>query len=240
MSGWAKVCRGWIPFALAIAPPSSSSSRAEPRPAPVITEFPDIVLVGDSAHFWCSGVALTPTWVVTAAHCARATHVGLGTDAATARPVRIVGVRRHPTADVALLALDTAISTTFHPRRSGANPPLGEVAIVGFGVRDQVDFADFGRKHVVRVTIDGWGCDAGRSVPLGCASDTELLIQGGHGNDTCFGDSGGGVFEATRRAWRLIGITSRGTTPKRTLCGEGGVYVRFDKLEAWFGEEMSR
>lgn len=238
MSDGTKVCRGWIPVALAIAP--LSSSHGEPRPAPIVTEFPDVVLVGDSARFWCSGVALAPTWVVTAAHCAHATHIGLGTDASTARPVHIAGVRRHPTADVVLLALDTAIVTAVHPRRSGAPPPLGEVAIVGFGVRDQIDFADFGRKHVVRVTIDGWGCYAGRSIPLGCDPDTELLIQGGQANDTCFGDSGGGVFEATRHAWRLIGITSRGTLPKRTLCGEGGVYVRFDKLEAWIGEEMAR
>ena len=121
--------------------------------------------------------------------------------------------------------------------RTEGRPPITEIAIVGFGVNDAVRVSGFGTKRIRRVLPDGWGCDPRRARHLGCRVATELLLRGGRDNDTCFGDSGGGAYERTSAGWRLVGITSRGTTPKRVVCGEGGVYVRVDAVRSWLLEQ---
>ena len=208
---------------------------------PQLDRFSDVVLVGTNESFRCSGIIVDSTHVLTAAHCLPAQRIGLGDGLDVALDVAVERSERHPTADIAVLTLSRKLDVTTHARRgSDATPPLGAIRIVGFGVKDQLNLTGFGDKRQIDVSIDGWGCDRRRSFELGCQVGIEMLLRGGKGIDTCFGDSGGPVFEATEDGWRLLAIVSRGTRPKRLLCGEGGIYTRVDVLDAWIRKRTGR
>ncbi|MEZ4401583.1 MAG: trypsin-like serine protease [Kofleriaceae bacterium] len=217
--------------------------------APVPTErtdaqadpFADAVLVGGAKGYRCSGVALDATHVLTAGHCAPATHVGIGTHADAATRVEVTRSDVHPVADAAVLTLAAPIAVGVHPRRGvrDTTAPTGRVRILGFGVRDPLRFTGFGVRRQVDLNVTGWGCPPRRAAALGCRPGLELHLRDSAGNDTCFGDSGGPVFEATPTGWRLVAITSRGSQPRRVLCGEGGIYTRLDWLAPWLLEVIT-
>jgi secreted trypsin-like serine protease len=70
-----------------------------------------------------------------------------------------------------------------------------------------------------------YGCHSGLEIVAG-----KPLLQ----FDTCKGDSGGPFFLSDARGrWFLAGVTSRGTDLAKTMCGDGGLYVRLDKYAAW-------
>jgi secreted trypsin-like serine protease len=204
--------------------------------------FDDVVLVGDANGSWCSGVVISPTKILTAKHCLvrDVTRVGIGASEESAAYVRVTSSVAHPTEDVALLTIDQPTTVARHERRADPTSvaPNSEVAVVGFGVSNQIALTGFGIRRARSVWTDGWGCDRRRANALACSPSSELLLRGGRGVDTCIGDSGGGAFEYFQKRWRLIGITSRGTAPKRIVCGEGGVYVRVDVINSWLEDKL--
>lgn len=204
--------------------------------------FADVVIVGTKHGYRCSGILVDDTHVLTAAHCLPAERVGVGNGLPDVVEVAVRRAERHPDADVALITLDASVRVKPRARRTrrDATPPLGVLRIVGFGLKDQLRLAGFGQKRQLDVPVDGWGCDRRRGRELGCNAAFEMLLRGGRNNDTCFGDSGGGVFELGEHGWRLLGIVSRGTRPKRVLCGEGGIYTRVDVIDAWITRTTKR
>lgn len=209
-----------------------------PTDDPETDPFEDAVLVGGRRGYRCSGVLLDSTHVLTAAHCAPATHVGTGARAETAVRVDVTRSELHPIADAAVLTLSRPLEAARHPRRTArdTSAPAGRLRIIGFGVRDALRFGGFGVRRQVDINVDGWGCPRQRAATLGCRLEFEMHMRDGAGNDTCFGDSGGPVYEETVDGWRLIAITSRGAAPRKVLCGEGGIYIRVDRLAPWLRE----
>jgi len=70
------------------------------------------------------------------------------------------------------------------------------------------------------------------------------LAAGGMGIDSCNGDSGGPLYLLTDYGTFLVGVTSRGYTTSTKPCGDGGIYVRPDKvidqLETMAGVALTR
>jgi hypothetical protein len=144
-----------------------------------------------------------------------------------------------PALDAARLLLDRPIDAGRHSRRAEteSEPPSGTALMVGYGAPDSRALGRTGTRRRVGFSIDGWGCDPRRARGLGCDPDTEVVVDHQGYDDACNGDSGGPLFEAHRTAtgcsWRLLGIVSRPIASSRVMCGDGGVYVRADRLARW-------
>src|SRR5262249_21034882 len=66
------------------------------------------------------------------------------------------------------------------------------------------------------------------------------FAAGGHGTDSCFGDSGGPLYVGVRGGAALIGVVSRGDGTAGQPCASGGVYVRADKVARWIEQTTHR
>ena len=79
--------------------------------------------------------------------------------------------------------------------------------------------------------------------------ETHLCAGGNKGEDSCTGDSGGGLFsnmlkgsngpdKSQNKRWEVVGIVSYGSV----LCGDGkpGVYTRVSQFLQWIKQTMRR
>lgn len=181
----------------------------------------------------CSGTLVAPDLVLTAAHCLASltspsqVTVVFGQSLFTGDSVAVVDMGVHPAwcdtctdeiGDIGYLVLE---STPVD--RSAIIPPIatqaewdeamvegGSVTLIGFGDNPT---AAFGIKSGVKSSAETVITDFS---PRGFE-----FAAGGSNIDTCEGDSGGpALVRLANGAWRLAGITSRGSDP----CGRGGVY----------------
>jgi hypothetical protein len=89
----------------------------------------------------------------------------------------------------------------------------------------------------------GWGCDGCRVDHTGCWPGLEMVLVGSLGRDSCFGDSGGPLYElvgnGARCDWRLVAITSRSIGSGHEACGSGGLSTRADALDTWIDQTLA-
>jgi V8-like Glu-specific endopeptidase len=223
---------------------SSNTSRIFGGEPTDVGELPNVVAITlEDGTVFCSGVLIGLNTVLTAAHCIDAIgivsqfkenariYVGDGAPTALNPQYRAKLVYIHPSYnrtsefnryDLAVIVLDrealSSLSDVIDPlfNEAEANNIYHEgqeILLAGFGRTNE---GTMGVKYKVMTDIK--------------TVYEQEFFAGGNGKDTCNGDSGGPVFAKNIKGeWRLVGITSRGSS----VCSLGGLYGRVDQLMLW-------
>ncbi len=177
---------------------------------------------------FCTGTAIAPDLVVTAAHCtqgARPSELGFGVGLLPTDPAGYVGVRQkveHPSLDVTLLLLERPLTEQ-----------VPELVPIAYNTRALVD-EDEGQD----VEAAGYGetYDRNRTgryfarVELERVSEAEIVVNGNGQQGICFGDSGGPVmWMDPDGAPRVLAVESWGDPS----CVGRDHMVRLDTLQPW-------
>jgi len=230
--------------------PASASEIVGGRPT---REFPSCCCIGDEVNnYYCSAVLVRPRVVLTAAHCgATISKVFIaGWDVKALHRGEVIGVTavvRHPryneepnANDITVILLDKPAATKPVELANAAEiNKMKTCEVVGFGNNDRNRPLGFGTKRRVSVPVAAIRRKASddlteASTQLGFNPDFELVAGRKFlGLDSCNGDSGGPVYLVTAKGPRLVGLTSRATAEAEENCGDGGIYVRPDKHDAW-------
>lgn len=248
-----------VVFTTAISTATVSVAIADPAPPPVVGgtsaspgAWPDVVAVlGETGA--CSGTLIAPDVVLTAGHCVEIAPklvITNTTDYATTAGDRIPvkWARAYPDwehrYDVAVLMLDHVARPA--PRVIAtaclANQYLdsgGAVEVVGFGLTSPSGTDDNTTLRRADVPILDPRCATDPSCEPSVIPNGEFTA-GGRGTDSCFGDSGGPAMLPTRHGPALVGVVSRGLALPGAPCGNGGVYVRADKVVSWIQSVTGR
>ena len=236
-----------------------ATAGADPAPPPVIGgrsvapgAWPDVVaVIGTDGT--CTGTLISPDVVLTAGHCVDiapkvviTNTVDYATTAGDRVPVK--WARAYPDwehrYDVAVLMLDHVARP--RPRAIAtaclANEYLGArkpVDVVGFGLTSPSATDDNTTLRVATLPVLDPQCGSDPSCERSVIPNGEFTA-GGRGSDSCFGDSGGPAMLATRHGPALVGVVSRGLALPGAPCGNGGVYVRADKVVSWIQSVTGR
>jgi uncharacterized protein (TIGR03382 family) len=206
--------------------------------------YPDVVLVV-APRALCTGTLVAPDVVLTAGHCIGEVPKEVLVDSVDyAKPGGEVIAVKSATAypdwehqyDVGVLVLDHPAAP--NPRAIASACPLkqgAEVRVVGFGLTTAAGTGDNSQLHQAMLAVDDPTCAHDPACAPAIAPDGEFTA-GGHGTDSCFGDSGGPLYLGDK----LIGVVSRGVGTTGSPCSGGGVYVRADKVVPWIERTTGR
>ncbi|HEY4240555.1 MAG TPA: serine protease [Kofleriaceae bacterium] len=217
-------------------------------------QYPDTALVV-APQALCSGTLIAPDVVLTAGHCIEtnptfvrlnATDYESPTD--DTEDIDIVSATAYPdwqdSYDVGVLVLAQKAKTT--PRKLAPACAISKglvddahLDVVGFGLTTKSGTGDNTLLNVGTMTVTDATCANTPDCQPSVAPDGEF-VAGGMGVDACFGDSGGPVFLSTPAGDTLLGVVSRGLAEAADPCGDGGVFVRADKVISWIESTTKR
>lgn len=188
--------------------------------------------------FRCAGVLVAPTVVLTARHCV----AGLSADQldVVVNPVDLCGpdpenemrspIREiRPTADIDLAVVGMRSSATTSPARIASVLPDARAQLVAVGWGRQAMTAPCQRSATGLSFAPAADCARAISHLPRQARRWQLCALPTSDQNTCTGDSGGGLFDVSQAKPLLVGITSAGVGGCEP--DDVGLYIRVDTLE---------
>lgn len=182
----------------------------------------------------CSATIIAPTWILTAQHCVDGAgtytfHIG-NLDQTQGEEATGVAIHQHPSADLALVELDHAVSATYSPLGSVGAVEVGEtVQVYGWGAtctdRPEIQCQSQLLK-VANVNVTSIGCSDYRGGTAVCANRGDGITAGG--------DSGGPMFAtAPDGSYVQVGVAS--TSDRQTFTAYGNITVYRDWIAGLAG-----
>jgi len=246
---------------LALALPASASAIVGGT-AVGAGSYPFVVAVGDTLGPDCGGTLITPTVVLTAAHCivghvgspadlrvlagSRAISADLPAEEAAGHVVGVTAVYVHPKFSAATMHYDAALLILARPVTgvrtvplASVSPPAGsQVSAAGWGMTRAGGATSPGRLLSVGLEVGTARACARGNAALGTYFAPTMLCASNPGRDTCSGDSGGPLVARDNGRVELVGITSFGFG-----CAEAahpGVYTRVSAIRGWALAQLAR
>lgn len=186
------------------------------------TSYPSVVeVVLPRGVGMCSGTFISPRAVLTAAHCAlnAGTYTlfsSFGTFTATQRATFGPGILNDPN-DISILILDhnAADPAQGQVAALGQSPQVGqEIRIVGFGCDDLDTKTGAGVKRTGTNQIldisDYLELDTTPTASLIASHNNAKILGPENQAGSCFGDSGGPMFQTQGNSLKVVGVTHAG------------------------------
>jgi secreted trypsin-like serine protease len=182
----------------------------------------------------CSATIIAPTWILTAQHCVAGSgtytfHIG-SLDQTQGESATGVNIQVNPTADLALVELDHAVSATYSPLGSPGAVAVGDtVQVYGWGAtctdRPEIECQSQLLK-VANVGVSAINCSDYRGGTAVCANRIDGITAGG--------DSGGPMFAtAPDGSYVQVGVAS--TSDRQSFTAYGNVTVYRDWISSVAG-----
>ncbi|MEV6908970.1 serine protease [Amycolatopsis sp. NPDC051071] len=180
----------------------------------------------------CGGSLISSTWVVTAKHCGTPYQVRVGTTNRTSggTVARVAQRIAHPSADLALLRLSTAVSQAPVTIAASSGAVGTATRIIGWG---QTCAPQGGCGAPVTLQELNTSIVADNKC-LGISGASEICTNNPGGNKgACYGDSGGPQVKQVNGVWQLVGATSRAGNNSSTCATGPSIYVDVPYFRSW-------